>query len=495
MNKRTIKFYVKSDAADVLPEPWRKHADYANYFQHRIIVGQSLWQVDDDEGKFTLLKCEHLRSVIPKSILTKLRDAMLDIGLIECDGDFVIGKKSLGYRLGHEFLNRPTLRISCRDELLAGRIKEIKRSEYKSYTKVHRYLLCWLKRVQVDLDGAFAMLAATPFPDRDSFTGEQVKEITKQALRCIKDREFGLIPCHYGRIHTNVTRLLAEAREFLHVDGEPLVNIDIANSQPLFLGMVVSKLLGLLSPVPPSSSVCIPVHPCYSSSHSSPVSCYEPPPSPLPIPPSYTMSSEGPSEAQAQAQQGGYDELKVSKHAYLFTAATNDDVPSEGWDVAEYFSLCERGHLYEELMHRLGWAGSRADFKAKEWFRFLYGRNHEDTPLIDLFRTDFPTMWEFIRSHKKAHGYKELSRQMQRDESKLMIENICGRLMSEHPEAPVVTIHDSIMTTSGHVDAVMRVMREEFRRIGANPTLTVDRGSMGERGAKQAAQRDRSDAA
>ena len=40
-----------------------------------------------------------------------------------------------------------------------------------------------------------------------------------------------------GRIHTNLTQLKRELRAYLHVEGKGLVEIDIKNSQPLFIGL------------------------------------------------------------------------------------------------------------------------------------------------------------------------------------------------------------------------------------------------------------------
>lgn len=46
--------------------------------------------------------------------------------------------------------------------------------------------------------------------------------------------------------------------------------------------------------------------------------------------------------------------------------------------------------------------------------------------------------------------------------------------MQEIPDAPVFTIHDSLMTTSPFVDAVRAIIIEEFSRLGLSPTLHED---------------------
>ena len=52
-----------------------------------------------------------------------------------------------------------------------------------------------------------------------------------------------------------------------------------------------------------------------------------------------------------------------------------------------------------------------------------------------------------------------------------MINRVCRRLMQEHQEVPVVTIHDSILTTRKNVTLVRKIIEEEFLRVGLQPTL------------------------
>jgi hypothetical protein len=52
-----------------------------------------------------------------------------------------------------------------------------------------------------------------------------------------------------------------------------------------------------------------------------------------------------------------------------------------------------------------------------------------------------------------------------------MIDTVCLRLKKHHPEIPVVTIHDSILTTAEHLPTVKRIILEEFARIDLRPAL------------------------
>ena len=63
---------------------------------------------------------------------------------------------------------------------------------------------------------------------------------------------------------------------------------------------------------------------------------------------------------------------------------------------------------------------------------------------------------------------------LQRAESQFVIGTVCRRLVEEFPDTPILTVHDSVMTTPPHVDVVVRVIRDEFDRLGVQPTLRVE---------------------
>ena len=163
-------------------------------------------------------------------------------------------------------------------------------------------------------------------------------------------------------------------------------------------------------------------------------------------------------------------------------------------DVGKYVQLCESGQLYEFLMKLSGIEpDEKTGFKQRLFRHVFYGpkgqrrrgwrgrkpkrrpngakqRDERLAPIAQLFRQEFPTVFAFIQKAKDKN-YRRFARRMQRIESKLMIGGVCKRLMTDHPDIPVITIHDSILTTAEHVETVERLIREEFQRYGLTPTL------------------------
>src|ERR1035437_2166672 len=141
-------------------------------------------------------------------------------------------------------------------------------------------------------------------------------------------------------------------------------------------------------------------------------------------------------------------------------------------------------------MEGMGWKGSKHAFKGEVWFHFLYGCNKSEKalqkeknrtliPLVEFFSKTFPTVYASMW-RKKAGNYKRLPCDMQRRESRLMLEHVVARLAVEHPNVPCVTIHDSVMTTPDHIELVKLVILSEFEKIGVRQTLSVTRYDLGE---------------
>jgi hypothetical protein bacD2_16835 len=65
---------------------------------------------------------------------------------------------------------------------------------------------------------------------------------------------------------------------------------------------------------------------------------------------------------------------------------------------------------------------------------------------------------------------------LQSIESEIILHRCCKRIWEEgNPQVPVFTIHDSIATTTEHVEWVKGIMQEELTNaIGVSPSLTIE---------------------
>jgi hypothetical protein len=88
-----------------------------------------------------------------------------------------------------------------------------------------------------------------------------------------------------------------------------------------------------------------------------------------------------------------------------------------------------------------------------------------------MFKQEFGGVYQVLATIKRV--YKELLPiLLQNIESYLVIEIIAKRISKEHPEMPLFTIHDSLVTTVGNEHILQRIMTEELTRyVGHAPHL------------------------
>jgi hypothetical protein len=140
-------------------------------------------------------------------------------------------------------------------------------------------------------------------------------------------------------------------------------------------------------------------------------------------------------------------------------------------DIFKYKSFVEHGELYEYLMSEFG-LENREQFK-ETFFRDVFFGRKVPWPRKVNFEQLFPSVARILDEVKKD-DYRSLAWMMQRAESNLIITQICGRLMDEHKDCFISTIHDSILTTEDHVDKIKLIMKQEFKKLGILPSIRVE---------------------
>jgi hypothetical protein len=138
-------------------------------------------------------------------------------------------------------------------------------------------------------------------------------------------------------------------------------------------------------------------------------------------------------------------------------------------DIRHYRELTEQGRFYEFMMEELKIREDRALFKIRLFAKVFYGRDVESEELIK-FKKIFPDVSDVIKHYKKVN-YKYLSIELQKLEAEIMINSVVPRLLEK--EVFLLTIHDSILTTSENVDTVRKAILFEFRKYNLNPTLKI----------------------
>ena len=187
------------------------------YLFHLIYVNKVIRRIDTTE--YVNLHAQTFKRIVWNG--DAVRYWAVKSGLVQCDNYYEKGKKSLGYRLCPELTER-TWRLIRRNSKAI--VRNLRKTEDER-SPVVRWLTKNLDRIEAVVPEGLSWL----------------DELALQAVNegCVAfnpEDEFG------RRYHSNLTNLRSDLRKCLRVDGQPLVQIDISNSQPLFQAVVTERL-------------------------------------------------------------------------------------------------------------------------------------------------------------------------------------------------------------------------------------------------------------
>lgn len=458
-HKKPVWLYVpETFAPEVLPADLKPHADSARYFLHRIIWGQVMRKRTIDN--YVPLKFDYLREVIPDRIIALLKEALIEAGVIECDGNYIEGRKSLGYRLGPSHRDARIIRVAVGDEATVKKIKANRRAKYK---KVRLDVHCWLrsqfKRLEVDLPRAMSLLS-----------GHRRFELVKIPVEQIANRETEFSVCRYGRVHSSLTRCSSKIRPALHVSGESLISLDVANSQPLFLSLLVinyrrqgNKSFGCVTFTQNATNQYREIDKIIDDT----VSFFNPIQETI-ITPSLLTANTTRNASRKEEKPPIKQDFSNKADLPRDISVNREFLPPEE---QRFVRLCEQGELYRTIKDEM----EDREMPLRSWvkrelFEVLFGSNRLKSRVKDIFEDLFPGVAEVIRVHKRK-DYAFLPKLLQNIEAHFVINTVCRRIMVEMPDTPVFTIHDSILTTRPFVQPIREIMVQEFARLGLKPTL------------------------
>lgn len=349
--------------------------------------------------------------------------ALIDLNIIQRIGKAIKGQSSYQYRFAPEYQSRYKS-IPLRNAKLILRIEKaqaqiIKHNVSKSMSKRTEQIK-YLNLLTID------PTYEDFFESNFSISNDRYNNIIGSATRIMNGDIFHKIDSTSGRFHSNITNMAKALRPYLRINNEPLVNLDIKNSQP-YLSTILLTNPGKVSWMTKD--------------------------------PAFAMLLQT---------------LKVSLSQ----------------DVRKYITLVISGQIYEYLMTEFSKQGlelNRNDTK-RQMLRILFARNRSPKDEINkkarqIFKNCFPTVHRIfskIRGTEKGNKFQNFKRfaiLLQTIESYLVLDVILMRIYKELPGTIAITIHDSIMTgvLTNNVSEVNKIMVEELTFfVGFAPKLSIE---------------------
>jgi hypothetical protein len=198
--------------------------------------------------------------VISKYKYKQIVTDLLDWDIVECDNIAIYGCKSKGYKLKAPF-DISIKKIPIKDKKMNEKINqfksattltaELKKTSEKFIRSVtttateknlsiaYQYLKQNIVKINIDKKKALQYNEENYFSE----TAKKTYKANYHSIINLSEGEYKFkVDSTAYRVHTNLTNIKKELRQFLSVEGEPLGEVDIKNSQPLFFYWQIKNL-------------------------------------------------------------------------------------------------------------------------------------------------------------------------------------------------------------------------------------------------------------
>lgn len=366
-------------------------------------------------------------------------------GIIEVGDTAIPGFRSTTYRFTAKYRNTGLRQFYIFDKGFVDSIYR-KRRNNKDIQK-YRYLYRTLLKLKIDWEIASEILDRL-YPSKKG-TGRLLQI---QKLKALEDpRKATFRVGETNRLYTTISNLHADLRYALRINGKHLVSLDIKNSIPFFSTALFTKVL-------------------------------------------FNQRLD-----KILAELNGKissDSGELLQWLMLVDIASREDQYD---DVKLYLDQVRSGTLYEYLVEvwneLLGTSYNRKEAK-KMLLKTLNSpsviNTDERLVLTAMFPHIMKAIGEINKGYNKTRYYKTkdgkrkarwrpgdqictFAHITQMFEARVILDEICGHLASLYPQIPILTIHDSILTTPQYVDLVNRVMLEKIEAVmGYAPEISIN---------------------
>lgn len=415
----------------------------------------------------------------------------IDSGLLASDNTYMNGEKCIGYKLLYK---------------TTGGLKEYTVSDFilrkhygnhiikqKKSIRGYEFLERWFSNgLSIDREAAFAFLKEelelkTGHPDlRDSkpkynpfATASDGSKGTYElhykdpflqfqqgnlSLLKMQEQQFSCTISDNGRFHSVLTNMRSGLRNFLTFNGERLVSIDVKNSQPYLISLLLQSHFWRGKN-------------WFKNSEKSTFFVSESKKKPR----FSSIINLEDSSSILNFNSIVIDSLAISKEvSYFMLLEISNTLVNTSFDT--YIENVLKGGFYETLQEafkeQLGYTiKDRKEVKSAV-FQLLFTPNRfygqKQAEPKRLFAQIYPEVYAVLKAIKKEDATL-LPRLLQQIESHVILKVVAKRMQKLHPKVPIFTIHDSIVTTASNQLLVEQVMRDAFTTtVGFSPTLATE---------------------
>lgn len=348
-------------------------------------------------------------------------------GFILCDEKFIPNQKAKWYKINSNYLKSDVEVIELgRETLISKRLKKKIDLERNHTYRLPDYLKQMRKAfMEIELNYLNAKLEALTYPKEEKRIVylNSILRLKNKRMRYFKRNKTN------NRLDTNITNLKSDFRKFFIGD---YVNIDLKNSQPLLLLMLIKLVTTDIKPL-----------------------CWD-----------YFASNLFPTFGSSTLMPI----LRIHQKSEF----------SKMVDLLEFQKQVVTGKFYDEIVNQLNGTITRKEAK-EMMFKVLFSKNVAYSKYKsfipfeaekEIFEKLYPTVYQIIFMLKKK-DHTKLSVYLQKMESHLIIDIISKELV-ENGIIPI-TIHDSFIIPKRDETKAFKIIKEQIKnQLGFEPSFGIE---------------------
>jgi hypothetical protein len=439
----------------------RSFTDAMHYILHAII--QQEYRKDQqnelDETGYVFLNATILKSICGHRY-AEAAQILEKHGIIAINQSYQPERNSKGYCLVGKYAAAETKVVKLSENGLTRKRYLDRKDLYDKENDDKLYEISYIKkwfdkdRLQVDVNDAHDFLEFYRFgltklipATGDSKLRKKIQNRINQrynaALHIVKSNiagDFNLSRMGKdNRLHSSISGLMKEFRGFLKYDGEPLIGIDVKASQPYLFTQLLKRSTYAGEGAIEKNFL---IYPTLSNTLQHPNILSR-------IIMLLTFDTPG-----IQTSNFGFEAIDWTRDFYS--------------EVINYETK-----VFPNSLRRFT---NRASVK-RAIMLILYMKKGIKYKMPDWQRFEalFPFEANIVRFYdglSRLEGGDFLPIFLQRLESNLILDKVCREIASQMPDAPMITIHDSIMTTPAYVDQMENVIKQQLTLLtGIEPGL------------------------
>lgn len=226
-----------------------KHADKYNYLLHYLISAQAFDKRLSPES-YIPVNTRYFEKYVTANHVAPIFSFWITQGVVERQpkplgrAGYVVGKKSIGYRLTADYATRRVIDVGYIDDKFEAKVdkitKEFREGKMDMTVDSNAFIFFNLRELRINAVAAHQRInklltTGTYSLKRANSATVKVQSIREGNWFCLRDMKG-------HRIHNNWCTLNKNLRQDCFIEtGEQLVNIDVRNSQPVILAILLRQ--------------------------------------------------------------------------------------------------------------------------------------------------------------------------------------------------------------------------------------------------------------